>query len=271
MYAPPAPIPPPATASGGGLAKTLSVVAVLLAVVALAANFVMPGPQGIAGAPGQDGTDGAAGATGPVGPTGATGATGAQGPAGADGPAGPQGPAGADGINCWDLNGNGVPDVATEDLNGDTNVDVNDCTGAQGPVGPGAIVQYSQGTATGLTAVCVQVSGASVTLSVPDLGTAVVTATVRVRLEHTLGSPDQVVLLLSRTSADCTYDAWRAYYTVVTDEPTGQYIHAMSVQEPFAIGSAGTYTFYLNALMVTGASAADAVTGAAMIAVFYPA
>lgn len=64
---------------------------------------------GIAGCEGDDGQDGA---TGPAGPAGATGATGAT---------------GANGLNCWDLNGNGVGDLATEDINKDGKVDVNDC------------------------------------------------------------------------------------------------------------------------------------------------
>ena len=58
------------------------------------------------------------------------GAAGADGTDGADGAAGPPG---ADGINCWDLNENGVEDPE-EDLNGDGVVDVNDCSG----VGTGA-------------------------------------------------------------------------------------------------------------------------------------
>src|SRR6266540_2607459 len=106
-YAPPAmpmsaPAPPPTTGSGG-LARALSVVAVLLAVAALAINFVIPGPvgpRGPDGANGQDGTDGLPGANGQDG---------------------------TDGISCWDLNQNGVPDVATEDRNGDLTVDVLDC------------------------------------------------------------------------------------------------------------------------------------------------
>ncbi len=54
---------------------------------------------------------------------------------GKDGTAGPPGTAGTNGtpgINCWDLNANGVADVATEDTNGDGVVDVNDCRATSG-------------------------------------------------------------------------------------------------------------------------------------------
>jgi octaheme c-type cytochrome (tetrathionate reductase family) len=63
----------------------------------------------IAGCSGDDGKDGTPGTPGATGSTGATGAT---------------GPAG---LNCWDLNGNGVGDLATEDINKDGKVDVYDC------------------------------------------------------------------------------------------------------------------------------------------------
>jgi hypothetical protein len=49
---------------------------------------------------------------------------------GDDGRNGSDGAAGSDGtpgLNCWDLNGNGVADLATEDTNKDGVVDVNDC------------------------------------------------------------------------------------------------------------------------------------------------
>lgn len=51
---------------------------------------------------------------------------------------------GADGINCWDLNQNGVADPA-EDTNGDGTVDVLDCRGADGQDGqPGQNGQDGQ-------------------------------------------------------------------------------------------------------------------------------
>ena len=91
QYAPQAPTPMPAAPTptgggGGGMARALSVVAVLLAVAALAINFVIPGPAGATGPAGSAGAKGDKGDTGAAGPAGATGATGPAGPAGPPGP-----------------------------------------------------------------------------------------------------------------------------------------------------------------------------------------
>jgi hypothetical protein len=89
------------------------------------------------------------GPQGPIGLTGPTGATGPQGPIGLTGPAGatgltgqsgPIGLTGQNGINCWDINSNGINDPS-EDINGDGFFTTLDCkgsqglTGAQGPIG----------------------------------------------------------------------------------------------------------------------------------------
>jgi uncharacterized protein YjbI with pentapeptide repeats len=59
-----------------------------------------------------------------------------------------QGPAG---LPCWDLNGNGVGDPLTEDVNGDGAVDVLDCQGPQGEPGvPGDPGQPGDPGAPGL-------------------------------------------------------------------------------------------------------------------------
>jgi hypothetical protein len=109
----------------------------------------LTGPTGATGPQGSIGLTGPAGATGPQGPiglTGPAGATGPQGPIGLTGPAGatgPQGPIGLtghNGINCWDINSNGINDPS-EDINGDGFFTTLDCkgpqglTGAQGPTG----------------------------------------------------------------------------------------------------------------------------------------
>jgi octaheme c-type cytochrome (tetrathionate reductase family) len=75
---------------------------------------------GLAGCEGDDGKDGA---VGPAGPSGSTGTAGT---------------AGSPGLNCWDLNQNGVKDFPAEDVNRDGVIDVLDCrtpSGAYDPVG----------------------------------------------------------------------------------------------------------------------------------------
>ena len=55
------------------------------------------------------------------------GLAGCEGDDGAPGADGTDGIAGADGINCWDLNANGVGDLPDEDVDGNGVVDVRDC------------------------------------------------------------------------------------------------------------------------------------------------
>jgi hypothetical protein len=116
------------------------------------------GPQGATGSTGATGATGSTGAQGPqsatgaTGPQGATGATGAQGAQGPQGATGPQGSPGANGLSCWDLNGNGVCDLATEDEDGNGVCDAADCQGATGATGPqGAAGTTGPQGATGAT------------------------------------------------------------------------------------------------------------------------
>lgn len=89
------------------------------------------GPAGPVGPAGVQGPQGPTGPTGPQGPQGMTGTTGAQGP---QGTMGSQGPAGTNGISCWDLNGNGQCDLASEDINLDGFCTVADCKGPSGGI-----------------------------------------------------------------------------------------------------------------------------------------
>ena len=72
--------------------------------------------------------------TGPEGPKGDKGDTGNTGPPGAPGADGSDGINGTDGINCWDINENGVCDIPDEDLNDDGNCTVEDCGLSNGTV-----------------------------------------------------------------------------------------------------------------------------------------
>jgi len=87
------------------------------------------GPQGPQG---ETGLQGPKGDQGLQGIQGEQGLQGPQGDQGLQGPQGDQGLQGSPGQACWDLNGDGVRDVATEDANGDGVVDVLDCKGPQG-------------------------------------------------------------------------------------------------------------------------------------------
>lgn len=71
--------------------------------------------------------------------SGEDGEKGMQGEQGIPGVDGIDGTDGADGINCWDLNGNGVPDITIDETNEDINldgvVDALDCQGTDGQNG----------------------------------------------------------------------------------------------------------------------------------------
>lgn len=84
------------------------------------------GPAGAAGPAGPEGPQGPLGPAGPAGPPGPEGPVGPAGPQGPQGPAGSVGPRGEPGIACWDLNGNGQPDLG-EDVNLDGLYNVLDC------------------------------------------------------------------------------------------------------------------------------------------------
>ena len=254
----PPPMPPP---EARGKKSPLAIAALGLAAVALVIALIgmamFPGPAGVIGAPG---------APGAAGPTGATGATGATGP---QGPQGPAGANGANGINCWDLNANGVPDVLAEDINGDLAVDVNDCTGAQGPPGPGTLMVVFS---TALNADFVGCTNfAQITITVPSDGTIVISSMVKLDIDHTLGTEDRWQLTHETTATDCINlgQMWM-------DEIPDQYPSEAQVQLSAYVlttwsVTAGTYTYYLNGQMIDGENVGfERHDWSTTVAVFYP-
>ena len=250
--------------------SAISFVALTLAVVALAVAAagvaLFPAPQGVAGVPG------AAGPTGPMGDTGAQGPTGADGADGLPGTDGAQGPGGADGVACWDLNGNGVGDLPAEDINGDSVVDVLDCTGAvgpQGPPGPGTIM--SGNTSSGfMTVGTACTSYMSVAIDVPGPGTVVVTSTAQMTFNHVAGTDDNMRFMIGTSASDCSSDPSMVIYHLDGAAPTQLTIFGAGVQEAFAV-TAGTHTYHLNAFMFSGGDANDRFVRASIVSVFYPA
>jgi octaheme c-type cytochrome (tetrathionate reductase family) len=89
----------------------------------------------LGGCAGDDGKDGAAGTPGVPGVPGTSGT------------------AGTSGVSCWDLNQNGVADLATEDTDKNGTVDVNDCRAPSGAYDPAGLHKgyFTENTYTGTT------------------------------------------------------------------------------------------------------------------------
>lgn len=112
------------------MGTALAAAAIALAVVAIAVNFVIPGPAGSTGNTGPAGAAGSQGIRGPQGPQGIQGVNGTNGTNGTSGATGPQGPQGPPGESLWAVvkangslaHGSGAV-AATEMLPGEYEVD----------------------------------------------------------------------------------------------------------------------------------------------------
>ncbi len=84
---------------------------------------------------------------------GCSGDDGRDGAAGTDGAPGSSGTDGTNGLNCWDLNQNGVADLATEDTDKNGTVDVNDCRAPSGAYDPAGLHKgyFTENTYTSTT------------------------------------------------------------------------------------------------------------------------
>lgn len=264
--------------------QLISTVSLIIAVIALIMPFVIPapeGPEGPQGAPGEDGVDGMDGDDGEIGPQGPQGLTGPQGLQGLQGLQGPQGAwgtngtNGVDGIPCWDLNENGVGDLPDEDITGDGEVNVADCTGATGPQGPmgpsgnGTVMAWTVTSMNTQVTNCTQLLGFTVTIDVPSDGHVVVTSTMVIYMEHTVGTADMMVILISPVPWDCTLGVWNAYAAVSQQQPTDTYVETLTARTVAQV-PAGTHTFYVAAAMFFGPGPGDEVISGDIVAVFYP-
>ncbi|MEE9340924.1 MAG: hypothetical protein V3V21_04595 [Thermoplasmata archaeon] len=210
----------------------------------------------------------------PAGEKGDKGDPGEQGPAG---PPGANGTDGEDGISCWDLNENGVED-ASEDVNGDSEVDVEDCAGPQGPqgdpgpAGPGAILALGETISNQQigSPSCTHYNGAEVTITVPSNGPVVVTSQVRLHIDHSAGTEDIWEISIGDTPTTCQTGGWAWVESITAQDPTDSSVDEAGFIQYSADVTAGTHTFYLNGFMASGASALDVFWSASMIAVFYP-
>jgi hypothetical protein len=178
------------------------------------------------------------------------------------------------GIDCWDLNMDGVADPLTEDLNGDTVVDVNDCTGPQGPPGPPGSTTMNaetfQRSFAAVGAACTTYMGASVALTVAGPGTIVVTAAVMIRTAHTTGLLDEVDLYLRQATTNCLLDGTTMFTYTDPALPTGVYFDEIFLQDQATVMGAGTFTYYVNGRNFGDTAGADQFWHAHLVMTVYP-
>ena len=138
---------------------------------------------------------------------------------------------------------------------------------------PHLVIAWSTtGATTYLTDSVTNYSGGTVTVNAGGSGTVIVEANVWVRLNHTNGTLDTLLLVIGTTATDggdiyndVRWDIPSAYPTVANIN------HTFTVRRIFSISGAGSYTYYLNGQMLSGYSAGtDCFWFAAMHAIFYP-
>lgn len=247
------------------------------------------GPPGQQGPPGSDGTDGSNGTACwdlngngegdllaedingdfAVDVNDCTGQDGLDGLDGIDGLYGTNGTNGANGFSCWDLNQNGLPDIATEDINGDLAVDVLDCTGPMGPPGPGSIIARNATDVLTPVGACTDLLGLGVTITVPSNGFIVLQTSMVFILDHTAPTRDILLFKISPLPGDCMEDWWSGVEIVANQQPSDWYWPTTFTQRVEPV-TPGTYTFYVSAWMTSGGSLSDAFWTGSTIAVFYP-
>jgi hypothetical protein len=132
--------------------------------------------------------------------------------------------------------------------------------GATGPIGPvGPVVSHNSIQITPITAngTCVHYSDASVALTAPVSGKAIVHFQVWFKIDHASGTLDQVAVVAGTSATDCSgYPNYASVFGEPAALPTAEYDVSASGTQIVNV-SAGTTTFYINGEMLSGASSGD--------------
>ncbi len=146
----------------------------------------------------------------------------------------------------------------------------SDATGGATWEVPVAPVSSTSGSSTVLIGTIVNYSGGTVTITVPRAGTVIVETNVMVRISHVTGTDDIVILNIGTTTTDpgSIYD--QTFFTWPSVLPSfSAKLFNFTVRRMITVAAAGTYTYYLNGLMNSGANADDNFWYCNMIANFY--
>ncbi len=152
----------------------------------------------------------------------------------------------------------GVGKVLTSDATGNAT--------CQAPVAP---ARTTSGSTTGLTTSVVNYTNGSVTITVPRDGVIIVEATAWMRMGHVSGTEDYLVLNIGTSATDGgdVYDQTRWTWPS-TDPSFSTKTYSFNVRRMFTV-TAGTYTYYLNGTMFSGANSDDSFYYCNMIATFH--
>ena len=136
---------------------------------------------------------------------------------------------------------------------------------------PNVIDTHTEGMTVTIGSSATQYDDAEVTLTVPGPGYIVVTSNVRVKINHTSGTTDNLELNHSTSAVEMG-----SSYTLVDEDipsayPTaGNVDRTLSVHSTHEVTGAGTYTYYLVGRMATGQDASDWFWFAQTTGIYYP-
>jgi hypothetical protein len=106
-------------------------------------------------------------------------------------------------------------------------------------------------------ATCVHYSDASVALTAPVSGKAIVHFQVWFKIDHANGTLDQVAVVAATSTTDCSgYPNYASVFGEPAALPSAEYDVSPSGMQVFNV-SPGTTTFYVNGEMLSGASSGD--------------
>jgi hypothetical protein len=108
-----------------------------------------------------------------------------------------------------------------------------------------------------------------VTITTPRAGVIIVEANAFMFIGHVNGTEDRMILNIGTSATDIGSGFDQVIWTwPATDASFTNKYHSFTVRKMFTV-AAGTYTYYLNGYMPSGANADDAFYYCSMIATFH--
>ncbi len=148
------------------------------------------------------------------------------------------------------------------------------CNGAAGAGGTVLTAFATSAATTALTATCGAYGGAlplTVSINAPGPGRIVVTGFMSVDFDHVLNVADRAQIGVGESTTDCGTAYDRLYLDVPAAEAAFTFReYSGMTRRVVDVGSAGTRTFYLNGLSISGTASADYMYWGTLTAQFFP-